>query len=193
MHDEAPPTSSQSAGVCVLVTPGREPVPRALEEALRGHNATLHHAPSVYHAIVEITAQADATRCTLLIVEPARCARADALALAAMAHAPDVAVWRYDPDDDAPVAPYVPDKPGVVPDPIDDADEDEDEDDDPAPSPPGNQHLRIAGDEIEPTDQQHSDDTPDVAPNADDNTPLVSSDELSMLLGGFDDDPEDRR
>ncbi len=172
-------TSSEPAGVCVIVTPESEgvcePVPRALADALVHHDAHPHHAPSAYHAITEVVRAGDAERCTLLIVEPGRNARAESLALACMAHAPDVAVWRYEPDDESPVAPYVPTKPGVVPDPIED--EDDDDDDDDAHSGAPFAALRITDDD--------QDNAPLPGPVEDD-TPLVSSEELSMLLGDND-------
>lgn len=176
-------------GRCVVVTPERdgvpEPVPHALADALAQHEATVEHAPSLYHAITRIARPCDAGNVTLMLVEPGRHPRADVLALAAMTHAPDVSVWRFDPEHESPVAPYVPEKPGVVPDPIAPDPEDENDpdggDDDPpddrpddAPVAPTGGHtaLRITGDDEDKDD----DDEPD-------NTPLVSSEELSMLLG----------
>ena len=200
-----------SAGVCIIVTPAGEAVPRSLAEALTHHDATPVHAPSPYHAITRVARTDHNGRCTLLIVEPERCAHADALALAAMAHTPDIAVWRYEPDDDSPVAPYVPDKPGVVPEPlvadrsddVDDHDTDDDDDHEPDSPPdtiaftmkPGEPRLPKLADEGDgPADDDASDDRSDESDDRSDesdNTPLVSHDELSMLLG--DDDPEEDR
>lgn len=185
-----PPTSSTSPGTCVVVTPeadGRpERVPEALIEALSHHQAGIEHAASAYHAITRIARPSNVGRTTLLIVEPERSTRAQALAIAAMTHAPSVAVWRYDPEDDAPVAPYVPTKEGVTPEQLVD---EPDLDDEPArsrgdtPTPTsspihasaGTPELRIVGDSDHAPGGQMSD------------PPLVSSEELSMLLGTDDD------
>ena len=180
-------------GRCVVVTPERagvpEPVPHALADALAQHDAIIEHAPSPYHAITRIARPGAADAVTLVLVEPRRHARADSLALAAMTHAPDVAVWRYDPAHESPVAPYVPLKPGVVPDPLvpdaeDDAgDHDDDDAEDDAPGSPtgGEASLRMTEDE----------NAPETARDEPDHTPLVSSEELSMLLGN--DDEGERR
>jgi hypothetical protein len=179
-------TGIDARGRCVVVTPETggvpEQIPNTLAQALGHHDATVEHARSAYHAIVDIASHDDPERIALLIVEPKRHPRAEALALAAMTHAPDVAVWRYEPYDPSPVAPYVPHKPGVVPDPLvpDPDDEDEDDDDalrDAAPAdhaPPATagspSPLRLAQ-------------TPIDTPEAPTPPPLVSSEELAMLLG----------
>lgn len=187
--DEGKRSDPNVPGLCIIVTPPDEPVPRALADALAHHDATPVRARSPYHAIVEVARPTAGERCTLLIVEPERCPHADNLALAAMAHAPDIAVWRYDPRDDAPVAPYVPDKPGVVPEPIEELDDTYD--DAPVGSiapPPPPRPPQI----VEDTAPDDASPPPPASPEASANTPLVSHDELAMLLGHDDPREPDR-
>ncbi|MEM1423771.1 MAG: hypothetical protein AAGH64_07185 [Planctomycetota bacterium] len=199
MHEDAPrqsgpergadpPADGGVPGLCIIVTPPGEAVPKALADALAHHDATPVRARSPYHAIVRVARPSASERNTLLIVEPERCPHADSLALAAMAHAPDIAVWRYDPCDDAPVAPYVPDKPGVVPEPIEDLPGSFGNGSPgavPSTPPPA---PRIVGparpDGLEPP--APADPSPPRAPEDSVNAPLVSRDELAMLLGDDD-------
>lgn len=181
---------------CVIVTPEIDgtptPVPEGLLRALGQHRVRTAHAPSAYHAIVRVASpHDDPAMIVLLLVEPESNPQAPDLALAAMTHAPDVSVWRYDADDESPIAPYVPHKPGVVPDPIEPL-SDEDETDQDIDAPASHENEDRVDDDTPDTplaqEELHLTDAPDLPapesePPPEPDTPLVSQDELDMLLG----------
>lgn len=187
-------STKRSGGLCVVVTPpneGGDPtaIPAPVVDALTHNGATIEHAASVYHAATRLPRALRTSghdKLALLFVEPHRIPEADTLCLAAQSQFRAIAVWRYSASSGVALAPYSPARPqpagfeGYTTTLSA-----------PAPTAP----LRLVGSAGQPgAPAAHPLETPEAAdggrePRADEpvqveaEAPLVSQDELSMLLG----------
>ncbi len=201
--------SAHPGGLCVVVTPpsdagGPTPIPEPVVDALTHNGATIEHAASVYHAAARMPRalrEASHTKLALLFVEPERIPEADTLCLAAQSQFRPIAVWRYSASSGVALAPYsparsvtmeldgfsssisVPTGPanlrlvGAPPagTPQDDEPEHEGES--------ANGARQATPEQAEPASEPSNTDGAERLKHEEPEPPLVSQDELSMLLG----------
>jgi len=165
---------------CLLVVPRGHDVPLDLLDGLTRRDVAVREVHDAPAAMVALAETGPSRPKVVVVVHPAAQSAAEALVRAIGRYHEDVTVWRYDFAADPALQPWPGDSantPRREPQP----DADVPTDDEPAAAPTA----------AEPTEADWPDEAERLALDEDDDSPLLSDEELAMLLG--DDEPDSEK